>query len=125
LAAKQTLVLVKGVYLNVRINDPSGLLPPVLDGPWTPRKLLVGVVYGSGAYQAARNTSVDPAGRNYQLIIPSGQSFSLRLYSTDVVLSDARGAAIGTPSGGVPFQATPGQDQAFTFTVTGRASHAQ
>ena len=58
-SATQSLVLQKGVYLNVRVNDPMGLLPQVIDGPWTPRKLLVGVRYGTGAYQRAQNTAVD------------------------------------------------------------------
>lgn len=39
----KTLVLEKGVYLKMRVSDPVGLLPQVVDGPWTPRKLLVGV----------------------------------------------------------------------------------
>ena len=123
--ANQTLVLTEGVYLNVRVNDPMGLLPQVVDGPWTPRKLLVGVVYGTGAYQGAQNTAVDSAGRNYRLIVPAGNPFSLWLYSTDVALADASGAAVAAPAGGVPFQASPGQNQAFTFTVTGPASNVQ
>jgi hypothetical protein len=102
-----------------------GLLPQVVDGTATPRKLLVGVAYGTGAYQAARNTTVDSAGRNYQLIIPAGMRFSLWLYSNDVALADASGAAISSPNAAIPFQAASGQDQAFTFTVTGAAKHAQ
>lgn len=123
--ASVTLVLAKGVYLNVRIDDPMGLLPQVVDGPWTPRKLAVGVMYGKGAYQPAQNTSVDSAGRNYQLIVPAGRPFSLWLYSTDVALADASGAALAAPAGGLAFQAAAGQDQHFTFTITGAASHVQ
>jgi hypothetical protein len=120
-----TLVLTKGVYLKVRVNDPMRLLPQAVDSLWTPRKLVVGVAYGSGAYQGAQNTSVDSAGRNYQLIIPAGKPFSLWLYSTDVALADASGAAVASPSGGVSFQAASGQNQNFTFTVTGLANHVQ
>ena len=121
----QTLALAKGVYLNVRVNDPMGLLPRVVDGPWTPRKLLVGVAYGTGAYQGAQNTAVDSAGRNYQLIIPAGTPFWLWIYSGDVALADATGAPLTAPAGGAAFQASSGQDQSFTFTVTGAQSHAQ
>lgn len=121
----QALILVKGVYLNVRVNDPMRLLPQVVDGPWTPRKLLVGVVYGTGAYQGARNTAVDSAGRDYQLIIPAGKPFRLWLYSTDLALTDASGAAVTSPAGAVAFQASTGQDQNFTFTVAGPGSGAQ
>jgi hypothetical protein len=124
-AINVTLVLTKGVYLNVRVNDPMGLLPGAVDGLWTPRKLVVGVVYGAGAYQGAQNTSADPAGRNYQSIIPAGKPFSLWLYSTDVTLADANGAAVASPAGGVLFQAASSQNQNFTFTVTGAANHVQ
>jgi hypothetical protein len=102
-----------------------GLLPQAVDGPWTARKLAVGVAYGAGAYQGAQNTSVDSAGRNYQLIIPAGTPFSLWLYSTDVALADASGAAVASPAGGVSFHAVSGQNQSFTFTATGPASRAQ
>ncbi len=121
----QNLVLEKGVYLNVRVNDPVALLPQVIDGPWTPRKLLAGVAYGSGAYEGAPNIAVDSTGRNYQLIIPAGVPFSLWLYSTDVALADATGRAVAAPAAGIPFQASAGQDQTFKFTVLGPASHAQ
>jgi hypothetical protein len=120
-----TVVLTKGVYLNVRVHDPMGFLPQTVDGPWTPHKLVVGVAFGAGAYQGAQNTSVDSAGRNYQLIIPSGTPFSLWLYSTDVALADASGAAVAAPAGGASFQAAAGQNQNFTFTATGPAGHAQ
>jgi hypothetical protein len=72
--ASAIIVLEKGVYLNVRVNDPKGLLPAVVDGLWTPRKLKVGVTYGSGAFEAAQNTSVDASGRNYQMTIPAGRT---------------------------------------------------
>jgi hypothetical protein len=35
------------------------------------------------------------------------------------------GAQVTAPAASVPFQATVGQNQAFTFTVTGAAVHAQ
>ncbi len=123
--ANQNLSLSKGVYLNVRINDPKGLLPAGVDGPWTKRKIQVGVAYGTGAYQGALNTSADSGGRNYQLIIPAGKSFVLWLYSSDFALANSSGATVTSPAGGTAFQAAPGQDQNFTFTVTRLLSHAQ
>jgi hypothetical protein len=124
-STSQALVLERGVYLNVRVSDPSHLLPQAVDGPWTPRKLVVGVRYGSGAYQGAANTEVDSAGRGYRSVIPAGVPFSLWLFSSDVALADASGAALGGPAATVPFQAAAGQDQSFTFTVVGPAGHAQ
>jgi hypothetical protein len=128
--AAQTITLQQGVYLNVRINDPLHLLPQVIDGPWTARKLGVGVWYGNGAYRGVSNTSVDSAGRNYQLTIPASTPFSLWLYSTDIVLADPSGNVVtvaqagAAPAASVSFQASPGVDQSFTFTVSGRANSA-
>ncbi len=124
-SASQTLVRERGVYINVGVNDPSHLLPQAVDGPWTPRKLVVGVRYGSGAYQGVANTEVDSAGRSYRSVIPAGVPFTLWLFSTDVALADSSGAALSGPAATVPFQAAAGQDQSFTFTVVGPTAHAQ
>jgi len=83
-----------------------------------------GVAYGTGAYHGVPNTAVDSAGHTYQLTVPAGVSFHLWLYSTDVALTDARGAMVSAPADGVPFQTSAGQDQSFTFTVTGPAGRA-
>jgi hypothetical protein len=99
------------------------LLPQVIDGPWTPRKLLVGVMYGAGAYQGAVNTAVDPSGRSYQLVIPSGTTFSLWFYSVDVIVEDPSGTVLAPlATGGISFETSTGQDQNFTFTISGPAS---
>ena len=107
------------MFLKVRINDPLRLLPQGVDGPLTPRKLLVGVMYANGAYQGAGNISADSAGRDYRLVIPAGTPFKLWLFSRDIALADAKGNAIGTSGAQTSFQAEAGQDQVFTFTVTG------
>ena len=109
------------MFLKVRINDPLRLLPQGVDGPLTPRKLLVGVMYANGAYQGAGNISADSAGRDYRLVIPAGTPFKLWLFSRDIALADAKGNAIGTSGAQTSFQAEAGQDQVFTFTVTGPA----
>jgi hypothetical protein len=117
-----TLALSEGVFLKVRVNDPLGLLPSTVDGLWTLRKLVVGVTYANGAYQGAQNVSVDATGRNYQLIVPPGVAFNLRLFSRDVALTDAVGASVDISGSLIPFQAAEGQDQSFTFTVSGPAA---
>jgi hypothetical protein len=116
------LTLEKGVFLKVRINDPQRLLPQALDGPLTPRKLIVGVLYANGAYQGAVNAGVDSAGRNYQLAIPAATPLKLWLLSRDVVLTDANGASVTASGAQTTFQAAAGQDQSFTFTVAGPAA---
>lgn len=71
-----------------------------------------------------RNTAVDSAGRCYQLIVSADKPFSLWLYSTDIVLTGPSGAAASAPSAGFAFQASAGQNQKFTFAVSG-PGHAQ
>jgi hypothetical protein len=114
----RTLILTPGVFLRVRVDDPSGLFPQTVDAPWGPRKLPVGVSYANGAYQGAANTSVDAAGRDYQLVIPTGTPFQLWLFSRDVAVTGADGKAVDVSGSQIPFEATPGHDEAFTFTVS-------
>jgi|ERR1035441_465525 hypothetical protein len=120
--SSQAVILTKGVFLKVTVNDPMGLLPQTVDGLWTPRKLLVGVQYARGAYQGAQNTAVDTGGHDYQLVIPTGVPFWLRLFSRDVALNDAAGNTVDTSGSQIAFQAAAGQDRAFTFTVSGPAT---
>jgi hypothetical protein len=102
-----------------RVSDPKGLLPQNLDGLWMPRKLLVGVIYGNGAYRGARNTGVDATGHDYQLIIPAGVPFTLRLFSHDITLTDEAGIAVDLSGSRIPFEASPDKQQNFSFTVAG------
>jgi hypothetical protein len=118
--SNQNLVLQKGVFLNVRVNDPVGLLTQ--NGLSGAGNLVVGVNFGSGAYLGAATTEVDAAGRNYQIAVPAGVPLQLWLSSSQVTLTDAGGKPIDTSGALVPFQATAGNDQAFTFAVSGPAA---
>ncbi len=115
-----TLALTKGVFLNVRISDPKHLLPQVKDRPLHAGKLIVGVKFGDGAYQGAQNTGVDANGRDYQMVVPAGAPLQLWLFSRDVALADVAGKPVNSAGTTIPFQAVAGQDQNFTFTVSGR-----
>ncbi len=117
--ALQPLVLKKGVYLNVRVNDPKGLLPPFLNGPLRAANLIVGVVFGNGAFLGAANTSIDSAGRDFQMAIPAGVPLKVWLFSRHVTLTDFSGKAVVSTGTSIPFQATSGQDYAITVNVTG------
>ncbi len=119
-----TLTLTKGVFLRVRVNDPTGLLPSVVDGPFG-GGLAAGVKFGNGAYLGAANTDVDSGGRDYQMVIPVGTPLSLWLHSSKVALVNSQGHAVSTSGALVPFQAVAGLDQLFTFTVSGSAAQSQ
>jgi hypothetical protein len=56
-----------------------GLLPQSLDGPLHAGKLVVGIRNANGAFQGVPNTSVDSAGRSYQMAIPAGTPLKLWL----------------------------------------------
>jgi len=118
-------VLTKGVFLNVRINDPLHLLPQVIDGPMRAGNLIVGVKFRNGAYLGAKNASVDAGGRNYQIIIPAGEALNLWLFSRHVALTDAAGNLVNVSGAPIPFQASPSVDQAFAFRVSGPLAQSQ
>jgi hypothetical protein len=122
--SKYTLVLARGVFLKVRVNDPMHLLPPVKDGPMRAGNLIVGVRFGNGAFLGAENTGVDSAGRDYQMIIPADMPLKLWLFSRHVVLADTNAKAVDTSGAALPLQAVAGNDQAFTFTVSGAAAQS-
>ena len=117
---KYTLVLSKGVFLNVRVNDPGHLLPQLKDGPLGGGLVAVGVRFGKGAYLGAQNTAVDATGRDYQIVVPAGTPVQLSVFSRDVALADTAGKAVAVTGTAIPVQATAGSDQSLSFSVTGR-----
>ena len=72
------------------------------------------------AIRSGTEHGVDGSGRDYQRIVPVGIPLKLWLFSGDVALADASGKPVNSSSGAlIPFQATAGQDQVFTFVVSG------
>jgi hypothetical protein len=66
----------------------------------------------------------------FSALLPLPLAFAQSSGSISGVVMNAQGVAIAgaqvtAPAASVPFQATVGQNQAFTFTVTGAAVHAQ
>lgn len=116
-----TVTLTQGVFLYVQVQDPNGLLPNEPQQIWDRPKLLVGVMYGNGAYQGMSSPSISGAMHSYQMPIPAGTDFSLRLFSTDVAVDDAGGAAVDMSGSVIPFHTLSGQDVTYSFTVSGAA----
>lgn len=125
--AVQPLVLRKGVFLKVRVNDPLSLLPSTPDSPLGGGPLVIGVMFGTGAFLGAANTQIDSTGRDYQMAIPAGVPLKLWVASSRVTLVDGTGTPVISTGGAatVPFQAAAGVDQLFTFTPTPLAVSAQ
>jgi hypothetical protein len=117
---RPALVLKRGVFLKVRVNDPRGLLPPVTNDASRAPNLIIGVVFGSGAFLAAAITGADQSGRDYQMSIPAGVPLKLWVFSRHVTLTDSMALPVDNSGGRIPFQAVAGQDQVFTLNVSGR-----
>lgn len=115
-------MLTKGVFLNVQVDDALGLLGTPSAALGNRPKLLVGVMYGNGAYQGLPLASASATQRTYQLAVPTGVAFTLRLFSRDLTISDAAGAAVDVSGSRIGFQGTPGQDLTFEFKVSGNAA---
>jgi len=111
--------LERGVYLAVRVNDPQRLLPTSAETLFDTPRLIVGVVFGNGAFLAAPQISADMGGRNYEVAVPTGAPLYLWLFSRHVALADAQGKAFPLAGAAVPFNAAPGAGQSFTINVSG------
>ena len=114
------VLLERGVFLNVRINDPQGLLPTSAKTLFDPPHLIVGVVFGNGAFLASSGVSTDGGGQNYQIAVPTGVPLYLWLFSRHVSLADAQGKAFPLAGAAISFNAASGVDQSFTINVTGK-----
>jgi hypothetical protein len=119
---QQNLALSKGVFLNIHVSDPSLLLPPIPAGPFAQPGLIVGVIFGNGAYLAATNTGAVQFGRDYQVPVPAGTPLKLWVFSRHVTLTDSAGSSLAGTGAMIPFTATAGIDQVFTFNVSGAAA---
>jgi len=118
--AQLNIPLQSGVFLQVRFNDPLGLLPATQTAADIPH-VVTGVFAGKGGYLAASRISVDSSGQNYRMAIPTGVPLSLWLFSRHVLLADSAGNAVPAQGSRTPFQASPGVDQVFSVNVTGAA----
>jgi hypothetical protein len=117
--------LKRGVFLKIRVNDPQRLLPVSGTNPLDFPHLIVGVVFGKGAFLSARRSGTDSNGHDYVMPVPSGVPLHIWLFSRRVTLADGQGKALSSPAAAIPFQATLGADQNFTFRVNGKAIGAK
>ncbi|MCW5982620.1 MAG: hypothetical protein KIT09_31320 [Bryobacteraceae bacterium] len=122
---RPAVVLRRGVFLRVRVNDPEGLLPAVKPGPMKAGNLIIGVRFGNGAFHGANITYVDGSGRDYAMVIPAGEPLFLWVFSRHVKLTDSDRSPVDNSGAMIPFGALAGQDQFFTLNVSGSASESK
>ncbi len=120
--ANPLIQMKKGVFLNVQINDPSAALLPLKTSGFQPANLLVGVKFGNGAFLGAETITANSSGRLFQMPVPAGVPLKLWIYSRTLTIKDASGSALPLLGAAVPFQAVPGQDQSFVYSVTNATS---
>jgi uncharacterized protein (TIGR03437 family) len=104
------VVLEKGVYLNVRVNDPIGVFCGGVEGMFIQPKVRI-TLYDERRSYGLMNVSADAGGRNYRMIIPAGRPLQISANSQDSTLTLS-------PTGLIAFGAPAGQDQNLAFTIT-------
>lgn len=116
---KYPVVLKKGVFVPVRLNDPSGLLAQY-EGKSASAQLLIGVENDASFFRTAPIVSTDSAGRNHQVLIPFGAPINLVICSPVFQLSNAAGIALPTSSTSILIFVQRGdQAQTLTLNITG------
>jgi hypothetical protein len=120
----QIIRLRRAAELEIRINDPQGLyfLPCATASLCS--NLVVGFIFGHGAFQGAGNASSSAGGGiTYRTSIPYGQPVSLWIYTKAYVMVDEAGNPVQLGMNGT-FTVPPGTcKQRFVFTITGLASN--
>jgi len=115
------IVVTGGSLLQVRINDPQGLLTASDD-------LLLGVYVGSGIFQPMRLAASDPSGRTYDVAVPLSTQIRLTVTSKHLQLSNSGGVSLPGSASPVAASATtmslPAQSSSkgapVVLTITGR-----
>ena len=105
--------------LQIRVNDPQGLLTAA----HPERHVVVGVFSGAGLFYAAPLKSADAAGRLHQIWIPFDTPLKLSLLGKSVTLSDERGLAVSAAGATAPVSRARNGPPAVpvVYTVTGVA----
>ena len=117
-ATPAVITLVRGVQLDVSISDPKHLLPPDRSSVGGPPPVIVGVLFGRGAFLAANCVSAAGA-MSCSMPIPVGVPFKLWLHNQTISLIGTDGAAVPENGIGASFQAMAGTNQQFSFIASG------
>ena len=114
--AYPTIRLQKGGIVQVRLLDPSGLLPKT-DSITNPT-LIVGVRSPSGGFKGMRAGEVaTPEGKAYLMTVPAGVPLKLWLFGRTLRLTDERGSPVDNVGANIPFSVGLGETKTFTFEV--------
>jgi hypothetical protein len=100
------ITMTKGAGLQVRVNDPSGILANVLNSNKQGTHLLTQLWDDRGFIHSVRMRSFDASGQNLSLVVPFGRQFQLSLSGQKVGVTGPTGTAIPVGTN-IPFQSAP------------------
>jgi hypothetical protein len=108
----------QGALVQIRVNDPSRLLPS--DETNAAVQLLVGVSTASGIFYPAQVVGVEPQGRNLALAVPRDAPLQLSVYARGIQLTDEAGSRVSETGLVAPLRIPAGSPgRSFTFNVAG------
>jgi hypothetical protein len=117
-AGGQTLTaplrLQNAVNLQIRINDPKGLLT----ASHPERGAFISVKTDSGTFERAHVVATDVSGQLLTVPVPPGRDFKLAISGLHVVLADAAGAAIPASGGSATVTSAGGTPIVYTVVST-------
>ena len=115
--ANLQIILKKGVFVNVRIKDPTGILQSAPLSPLKSPALVFGIKFGNGAFLGPETVVSNADGRIYQMAVPTGIPLNLWLYSNELRIADAAGNLLPARGAIIPFETQIGQNYSAVFTI--------
>ena len=110
----------QGGLVQIRVNDPTRLLPSEETNATV--HLLVGVSTANGLFYPARVVGKEPQGWNFALPVPRGTQLQLSVYARGIQLADEAGTRVADSGLLVPLSIPAGSPgRSFTYNVTGAA----
>ncbi len=125
ITASASMILKKGVFLNIHVDDPNNVLTETDANMGVASDMTVGVIYGSGAFWPATRVSLRPNGRDYKIVVPAGQPLNAWIWSRHFSLASQAGIALSAEGTKQAFQAVLGVDRDVTVRVTGKLNPDQ
>lgn len=111
------LRVARGALVQVRVNDPSRLLPADLAGAGI--HILAGVAGPNGLFHTAF-AARDSQGWTFSLAGPRETALNMSLHARGVRLADESGTSVGETGAASPFTVPAGgTGRSFTFNVVG------
>lgn len=111
--------MTEGALLQVRLNDPSGLLGSAAGSAAKPH-VLIGIATSAGQFYPVLNAGSDAAGRDRKILIPLHANLDLKVSSKSVKLTDSAQQPVPNTGYSLPIRLDTVAPVLLTFNVTGQ-----